>query len=596
MQGKDLTGHDAVGAIGAVDPDDSHGAHQRAASPTCPPSQLGRYALRSAALAAQVARNPAATPRILRCIATRWPELRGEVARHPAIDRALMIQLVRTHAASLLENPALPARIAAQRSLPRQTLRLLLEHAAVPAWLAPMLLAHKHATSRLLAAELATLDVDAVIRLARDEDRWVRVRAAGHPALPAEELLRLVEDPDTWVRRAAAARGELPAAQELRLAGDPSAEVRGAVAARAQLVEVRRALLRDPEWQVRRSLARNPWLDEEALDELVTDPHAEIRLEVARHPEATAAVLLRLLERPDEHGLWDGARSLYVTALAHPAMPAAGFERVASSTLTRERQRVAESPRAPRRVLLALATRDPDHWVRRAAVQNPGWDPDDAAHDAEVREAVQALERDEEPSVRAALVRRSRDAALLTRRAGDDSMGVRFQVAASPSTPVEVLERLWREEHRPMQSALMRNPATPRPLLREILRHSHEENTPAAIRDLAIPLDELLDAAASWPLERELVRALSWRLATLPREESEAVLTAASDRRVQVLDYALSWCAQLPEAVRTRLTYSADARLRVDLAMSSSALPCLAVLAADDSPAVRLEVARRLGG
>lgn len=577
----------------ALPNDDSDRARENASSPECHPAQLGRYALRSATLAAHVARNPSATPRILRCIAQRWPALRGAVARHPSIDRATLLQLADSDPAALFENPALPARISAPPSLPRQSLRRLLKHASAPAWLVPALVAHQHATLRELVAEVVALDAEAATRLSRDADRWVRVQAAAQRALPPAEILRLGDDLDARVRAAVARRGELPPELEQRFAQDPSSWVRTGLAEQAKLVEVRRTLRRDDEWLVRRALAKNPALAEEELAELATDPHVEVRLGVARHAAATAAVLLRLIERPEESSRWDG--SVYAAALAHPAMPAAGFERAATSTVMMERRTVAASPRAPRSLLLALAMRDPERWVRETAAQNPGWDPDDAANDVEVREAVEALERDEDEHMRAALVRRSRDAALLARRAGDPSQLVRYRVAGSTSAPPEVLERLWRQEPREMAHVLVQNPATPRVVLREILRYGHQETTLDAIRNPAIPLDDLLDAAASWPLELELVRALWWRLDKLPEGDAVATLTAASDRRALVIDYALCWCERLPEAVRMRIARSGNSLLRVRLASSTREPSCLAVLAADDHLEVRLEVVKRLG-
>lgn len=253
---------DDGGAAGALDD---------AADPQCPPAQLGMYAMRSQALAAQVAANPAATSRILRCIARRWPRLRAHVARHPAIDRALSCELVRTEAAALFENPVLPPRIAGRRSLPRRFLRKLLAHEAAPAWLWPALAGPAHAKVRELAAGAVVREADseptrqALLRLARDEDGGVRAAAAAQAALPAEEALRCCGDVDARVRAAAAGRGELPEAIERQLAGDAAWEVRSALAAKAQHRGAQRRLLRDTSSLVALEALGNPALPQRLL-------------------------------------------------------------------------------------------------------------------------------------------------------------------------------------------------------------------------------------------------------------------------------------------------------------------------------------------
>ncbi|MFC5750324.1 hypothetical protein [Actinomadura rugatobispora] len=163
------------------------------------------------------------------------------------------------------------------------------------------LAASSHPLVRRSVARTRRLPPDVVERLARDDDRVVRLflaescddapadmllevyrwwtgslshpdRPRGHPNFPRRGLLRFADDPDPRMR--VLALDDLDSTAELveRLGGDPEAEVRSRVAVDPRLAPASAVrLLDDPHESVRRAAARNPRLPVRVLVGLLGD-------------------------------------------------------------------------------------------------------------------------------------------------------------------------------------------------------------------------------------------------------------------------------------------------------------------------------------
>ncbi|WFB11220.1 PE-PGRS family protein [Streptomyces sp. LX-29] len=184
------------------------------------------------------------------------------------------------------------------------------------------LAASSHPLVRGSVARARHLPPDVVERLARDEDRVVRLfltescddapadlllevwrwwngslshpgRPRTHPNFPRRGLLRYAEDPNPRMRQLAL--------------DDPDAT--------AELVE---RFSRDPHREVRLRAATDPRLTPASAVRLLDDPRLEVRRAAARHPRLPAGVLARLLWNVD----------LAEDAARNPALPVSAMRRM----------------------------------------------------------------------------------------------------------------------------------------------------------------------------------------------------------------------------------------------------------------------------
>lgn len=183
--------------------------------------------------------------------------------------------------------------------------------------------ASSHLLLRSSAARAKRLPPDVVERLARDEDRVVRLflaescddapasvllevwlwwdgslsfpgRPRSHPNFPRRDLLRYADDPHHRLRQPAL--------------DDPDST--------PELVE---RFSRDPHWEVRRRTAEDPRLSTASAVPLLDDPHEWVRVTAVRHGRLPARTLVRLLR--DLRTVRD--------ALVSPTLPVAVMRRMA---------------------------------------------------------------------------------------------------------------------------------------------------------------------------------------------------------------------------------------------------------------------------
>ncbi|MBW5481059.1 PE-PGRS family protein [Streptomyces bambusae] len=186
------------------------------------------------------------------------------------------------------------------------------------------LAASSHPFIRSSVARASRLPADVVERLARDEDRTVRLflaescddapagmllevwhwwdgsfsfpdRPRSHPNFPRAGLLRFATDPDPRLRRLALSDPESTPELVETLSRDDSAEVRRDVAEDPRLAPATAVrLLDDPDTSVGARAARNPAVPPDVLIRLLTDPVTA--RDASCNPALPSPVLRRMVE------------------------------------------------------------------------------------------------------------------------------------------------------------------------------------------------------------------------------------------------------------------------------------------------------------
>lgn len=322
------------------------------------------------------------------------------------------------------------------------------------------LAASPSAALRLGAARDLEASSDALLRLALDDNLWVRRRAAAHPAFPAEELallrragssadlssfappdptlppevLERLVDGGVWGQRLAARHPATPPATLIALAGHPSASLRA-------------------------DLATHPHSPPELLARLLADSDAGVRqAALARAPSSPApagalALLLAAGAAPD------------LAAVGVPLRPLATGERAALSRL--------------------------GPFARQLAAGLPDL----------TEEEITRLVEDADAATRAALAANTGcPAATLLRLAEDDDLSVQQAVLGNPRAPAAALLLLAADEDDSEKlSAIARHPAAPAGLLARLAEHGAGRVREAAAAHPSFPAahDELLRRAGA---------------------------------------------------------------------------------------------------
>ncbi|MET9376499.1 PE-PGRS family protein [Streptomyces sp. NPDC002992] len=240
------------------------------------------------------------------------PEVRERLAKNPRLDAAAVAVLAEDPEDEVRHTVAVRADLTEEQ---RAAVRLALHPSdgrpLVLPWVAALhddpeamrrLAASSHPYVRGSVARARRLPPDVVERLARDEDRVVRLflaescddappdmlleiwhwwdgsfsfpgRPRTHPNFPRAGLLRHATDPNPRLRRLAL--------------GDPECT--------SELVE---ELSRDEAAEVRQDVVGDPRLAPSTAVRLLDDPDSSVRARAARHPALPRDVLLRLLRDP----------------------------------------------------------------------------------------------------------------------------------------------------------------------------------------------------------------------------------------------------------------------------------------------------------
>ncbi|WP_404953024.1 PE-PGRS family protein [Streptomyces sp. 147326] len=269
-----------------------------------------------------------------RLCADAGPEVRRRLAENPYLDRDLVELLAADPqddvrlAVSLRPELTEEQRAAVEADIDPRRMRR-----PIP-WVVALhedeeamrrLAASSHLLLRSSVATARRLPPDVVERLARDEDRVVRLflaercddapadmllevwqwwngslstpdRPYGHPNFPRRDLLRYAEDPHPRLRQ---------------LALDDPDSTPG-------LVE---RFSRDEDPEVRQRAAADPRLSVDSAVRMLDDPDSGVRATAARHPRLPVPVLIGLLGEEETAG----------AAALNPALPVAVMERMAAT-------------------------------------------------------------------------------------------------------------------------------------------------------------------------------------------------------------------------------------------------------------------------
>lgn len=277
----------------------------------------------------------------------------------------------------------------------------------VPEGVPEILAGDSEAGVRRMAAQW-DLPVAVRARLAEDEDAlvrasaltaelWPRLSASVHEALLADPEPRVrdfvaklfppepapraepdqrVQDPDPFVRRTAAQDPEVPTALALQLAEDPDDSVRLSLSMREDLTEEQRSAIAyvvpngyhtPPRWIVarghqpdiarraaasghvllRRSIAMQPKLPADVVDQLAEDEDFFVRLTLCQScQEAPHALVLEM------YAHWHGLTSTFLRS--HPNFAQPGLARFADHPNARLRRAALDDPEARPELVLRL--------------------------------------------------------------------------------------------------------------------------------------------------------------------------------------------------------------------------------------------------
>ncbi|MEU9111111.1 PE-PGRS family protein [Streptomyces sp. NPDC048483] len=262
------------------------------------------------------------------------PALRRALAKNPHLDADLVTVLAQDPADDVrLEVSVRPELTEEQRAAIRIDFSPGLGRHTLP-WVAALhddpdamrrCATSSHPLLRSSAARAKRLPPDVAERLARDEDRVVRLflaescddapadmllevwgwwtgsfshpgRPRTHPNFPQQGLLRHADAPNPRMRQLALDDPESAAALVERFSRDTDTEVRLRAATDPRLPAAAAVwLLDDPQAQVRRAAARHPHLPARALIQLLRD--TETADHAARNPALPASVMRQLLAR-----------------------------------------------------------------------------------------------------------------------------------------------------------------------------------------------------------------------------------------------------------------------------------------------------------
>lgn len=270
----------------------------------------------------------------LRLAAHEDPEVRERLAENPRLDPAAVAVLAEDPEEEVRRAVAVRADLTEER---RAAVRVDIPEGegrshALP-WVAALhddpeamrrLAASSHPFVRSSVARARRLPPDVVARLARDEDRVVRLflaescddappemllevwhwwdgsysfpgRPRTHPNFPRTGLLRHATDPNPRLRRLALSDPESTPELVEELSRDESEEVRQDAAEDPRLTPAAAVrLLDDPERSVRVRAARNPALPQEVLLRLLGDPRTA--RDAAANPALPVPVMRRMVD------------------------------------------------------------------------------------------------------------------------------------------------------------------------------------------------------------------------------------------------------------------------------------------------------------
>ncbi|MDW8426345.1 MAG: hypothetical protein RMK51_10450 [Meiothermus sp.] len=401
-----------------------------------------------------VAQHPRTPPAVLTAmVADTDPEVRQAVALHPATPLPGLEQLARD------EQPEVRVRVAENPRTPAAVLRLLAQD--------------DHWQVRQAVARHPSTPLEALQKLGRDPDPDVQQAVADHPEASPEALEafltgwvfppQLPLSPGALYRKLR--EGEsLPPEWLETLARGPE-RARRLVAAHPDTPQpTLEALLRDEDWRVRQALAQNPALPPGLLLRLAADADVDVRRAAFAHPGAGVEVLAQV--RPDD------PPDLRLLAARHPQTPLPALQRLLGDPDPEVRQAARAHPAVPAawleqyRRAEALEPSLDAAFLRHLAAQEAWGRGLAARHPASPRDVLEALQSDEDGSVRLALAQNpALPAEILTQLAQDADRDVRLAVAAHPSAAPEALQELLRDTDEEVRLAALRNPRLPEPTL-----------------------------------------------------------------------------------------------------------------------------------
>lgn len=357
----------------------------------------------------RLAQDPTTSPDILeKLYLTQNEAVRQAIAQNPNTPLPILLRLAESYPSAFCQNPTLPL--------------FLLED---PTFIRRLSMRVQRALTS--ATEIPEFLIEALL----GSYEFLREELAANPGLPASYLERFLESESPQIRFRAAQNPSAPRelmADLLRAGSD--ANLQGFVASPKEVEpELLERLAHRGVWS-RCVAANHPSTPSSLIEKLLTDENPLVRQAVAGRRDISEALLLRLLQDPDERVVFQAAQ--------HPNTPLPTLTEIVERRIPFLFGVVANHPDASPELLARLVKEDSSRFntVRRATAR---------------REDVTEK--------------------LLTRLSQDADEEVRLLVAQHPETPSDYLIKLSKDGSPQVRRAVAQNENTPQEVIWHLRRN-----------------------------------------------------------------------------------------------------------------------------
>lgn len=392
----------------------------------------------------------------------------------------------------------------------------------------PKVLAKMTSVQRSLARELGAVALDPQVRRTLALD----------PECPMEAIRRLAHDDDLGVTLAAVANPVLPVGERKAVVQD-LLKLRGSkleklVSRPDAPVELLQSNAKSDNRFVRREIARSGAAPVDLLEALANDVDDWVRASVAENPVAPVHLLVRLSEDRDE--------SVRSAVAAHPSTPVSVLDALAKKATGDVKSALAGNPRTSMQFRVPL--------LKARAKSRKVWDRKSVADDVDAPASVlEVLSKDSDGWVRHGVATNHVTAsAVLASMSKDKDEDVRKAVATNPSTPTSVLDTLARDGSPKVRRAVAGNPFTPAPMLTAMFKDMDEQVREEVAKNPSTPIEMLETLARDSSLKvRQAVAgntgAAATTLASLSKDSELSVRSAVGRNQSTPAQVLLSLAA-----------------------------------------------------
>ena len=322
------------------------------------------------------------------------------------------------------------------------------------------------------------LPIEWLEKLSKSNDTYFKIAVVKNIKTPTSLLEALKNDEGFLVRIAVAKDQKTPPDILDFLAKDPQYSVRECVAKNPNTKHsILEYLAQDKSSSVRSALAQNPNLPQNIQDKLASDSDYTVRFHLALNHNTSQAVLSRLAKDKDvvakvaanqntepmilESLAKDTDESVRTNLGKNPKASSAILGELAKDQSSSVRRAVAENRNTSSLVQKELAI-DESRWVRTSLAKNSGTD----------HAVLEILVNDTEESVRSAVALNPSLSTALLEKLGKDKVDVvRSAVASNPNANASTLQALVLDAQKKVAWCAINNPNIPKSILLALSKH-----------------------------------------------------------------------------------------------------------------------------